>query len=233
MSITPERLAAYADDQLEAGERLTVEAALERHHELRAQVEAHRRLRARLSAHFDRIAEKPVPDQLIAAVSASAASPEPIDFASERVRRKQRSIPHRWIYLASPALAASLMLVVLSTNMLKSDRYASGALGQALDTQLVANQPADAPVRILLSFEHQSGQFCRAYAATRQAGIACRDDNGWLIRKSIEASVEGSAEYRQAGSASEELMRQIQAMAKGPALDAVAELDARARGWRN
>src|SRR3546814_3563863 len=38
---------------------------------------------------------------------------------------------------------------------------AAGPLSEALDTQLASNQPANAPVRIGLSFRDRTGRYCR------------------------------------------------------------------------
>src|SRR3546814_19909514 len=40
---------------------------------------------------------------------------------------------------------------------------AAGPLAEALDTQLASNQPGDAEVRIVLTFEDQAGPTCRRF----------------------------------------------------------------------
>ena len=60
ISITPERLAAYADGELDGETARAVETAIAADPALQAQVAAHRALKARLSAHFAPIAAQPV-----------------------------------------------------------------------------------------------------------------------------------------------------------------------------
>jgi anti-sigma factor RsiW len=61
MSISPEMLAAYADDQLDGAERAMVEQALAQDPALAQEVATHRALRARLVAHFAPILEETLP----------------------------------------------------------------------------------------------------------------------------------------------------------------------------
>ena len=64
----------------------------------------------------------------------------------------------------------------------------------------------------------------------RQSGVACRQTEGWAIRN-YRADVEvAKGEYRQAGSAA--VMAAAQEMMTGEPLDAAAEKDAVAKGWR-
>ena len=231
MSVTPERLAAYADGELNDADRMVVEAELERSPELRAQLAAHRTLKARLAAHFAPIAEQPVPERLIAAVRQAAGGAGVIEFKRPPADRSSaRSLP-RWTWLAAPALAASVALAVLVPGSRQTDDYASGELARALDRQLVATQPSTAPVRILLSFRSDDDRYCRAFSAASVAGIACRGGAGWRLQERIEVVGKSAPEYRQAGSGAEDLMAAVQEMAAGPALDAAEELQARTRGW--
>lgn len=227
MTPTPEQIAAFADDELEGAARATVEAAVAADPALQAQVAAHRALRARLGAHFAPVVDQPVPDRLAALLSPPPATPV-VDLAQARAGR--RAVP-RWTWLAAPALAASLVLaVVLDPPGGPGPGYADERLAAALQEQLVAEQPADAPVRVLLSFRDRAGAYCRAFASTRQTGIACRDEAGWKLHAAQVAEERSPGEYRQAGSEAE-IMQAAQAMAAGPALDAVAERAARAGGW--
>ena len=109
--------------------------------------------------------------------------------------------------------------------------YAGGQLASTLDTQLVAEQGTGEQTRILLSFEDDTGRYCRAWRGTDEGGIACRDDTGWKIERQLGVGAAQTTDYRQAGSDAEILMA-AQEMAAGGALDAVAEAEAKARGWR-
>lgn len=232
MMITREQLAAFADGQLAGDEARAVAAAVAADPVLQAQVEAHHALRARLAGHFAPIAAAEVPERLRAAVMAPATSAEVIDLAAAAAARKRLSQPVRaWRY-ALPALAASLVVAVLGFNAWQQRDYAGGAVAFALDHQLAATAPADAPVRVLLSFRDGGGAFCRAYAAGQKGGVACRDDRGWRLRFRGEGTKAAQAEFRQAGSDDAAVMAAAQSMAVGPALDASEEAAASAKGWR-
>jgi len=227
MSVTPEELAAFADGELDAARAAEVAAIVAGDPALGAQVQAHKALKARLGAHFAPITDAPVPARLTALLR-----PEPadvVDFAAARDKRERTRTLPRWIWLAGPALAASLALALF---LRPGGDYAPGNLASALDGQLVAAQAADAPTRILLSFQNSDGDYCRAFAGEAQSGIACRNDAGWkLVFKGKGVAVE-SGDYRMAGTPATEVLQRAQAMAAGPALDAAGEEAAKARGWR-
>jgi hypothetical protein len=225
MSVTREELAAYADGELDPARAAEVAAAVEADPDLEAQVRAHRALKERLGAHFAPILDAPLPDRLTAPLQSTV-----IDFATARERTRGRGLPRLW-WVAGPALAASLALTVMIGRG-TGDAYAEGPLRDALDTQLAAAQPADAPTRILLSFRDQAGSYCRAFAGEAQSGIACRDAEGWRLVTEGEGASAQASEYRMAGNSAAEVLERAQAMATGPALDAGEERAARARGWR-
>lgn len=224
---TPEQIAAFADGQLEGAELQRIAAAVAADPALEKQVAAHRALAQRLGAHFAPIAAEPVPDHLAALLK--APQDNVASLADARARRKG---PPRWAWLAGPALAASLVLA-LTLRPASDAGYADAQLASALDSQLVAGQQADAPVRVLLSFRDSGGAYCRAYERAASAAIACRDARGWQLRNRSAASSGGaqSGEYHQAGSAGD-VLAAAQAMAAGPALSAEEELAARRNGWR-
>ena len=224
---TPEQIAAFADGQLEGAELERIAAAVAADPALEKQVAAHRALAQRLGAHFAPVAAEPVPDHLAALLK--APQDNVASLADARARRKG---PPRWAWLAGPALAASLVLA-LTLRPAGDAGYADAQLASALDSQLVAGQQADAPVRVLLSFRDSGGAYCRAYERAASAAIACRDAQGWQLRNHSSASSGGApaGEYRQAGSAGD-VLAAAQAMAAGPALSAEEELAARRNGWR-
>lgn len=231
MTLPKETIAAYADGELDGEALREAEAALAADPELQAQVEAHRALKARLSAHFAPIAEMPVPEHLIRAVKGGA---EVVDFAAVAARKRAPAAPRPRFAWFGPALAASLAVAVVGYGISQRSvhDYAVGDVAAALDSQLVATQPAGAPVRVLLSFRDGEGHFCRGFSSQDQSGIACRDGRGWKLGKVFGGDRAQSGEYRQAGSADADVMAAIQDMAQGSALDAQGELDARRDGWR-
>ena len=81
------------------------------------------------------------------------------------------------------------------------------------------------------SFEGEGGELCRAYRSGDTGGIACRDATGWDIQREFALDGAQTTEFRQAGSEGD-VMAAAQAMAAGDALDAEAEAEAKANGWR-
>lgn len=237
MSITEDMLAAFADGELDGAEAARLAEAVAADPALVAKVEAHRALKARLAAHYAPIAEQAVPAHLSALLSGEqnkneAGGGEVISFAAKRQKRGLVPVLRRWGPIAGPALAASLVLAVLQPwNGASPAGYAEPALAAALDSQLVATQPADAEIRILLSFERDGGGLCRAWRGGSEGGIACRDDAGWKIEQQFALGEGAGGEFRQAGSEAD-LLAAAQDMAAGDALDASAEKEAKERGWK-
>lgn len=237
MSVSEEMLAAFADGELDAAGALRVEAAMAADPALAQRVEAHRALKARLAAHYAPLAEQPVPAHLAALLTgagdtAPAGEPQVVSLAAERRKRGLPPAVRRWAPFAGPALAASLVLALWQPWQSPApDGYAGGELAAVLDTQLAATQASDAPTRILLSFERESGDLCRAYRSGQTGGIACRDAGGWKIERQFALGDAPATEFRQAGSEAD-LLAAAQDMAAGGALDAEGEEAARRRGWQ-
>lgn len=237
MNISEDMIAAFADGELDAADRARVEAAIATDPALAAKIEAHRALKARLVAHYAPLAEQAVPLHLAALLSGAQHkdkqdSDEVISFAASRQKRGLVPVLRRWGPIAGPALAASLVLVVLQPWEGGSpEGYADPVLAAALDTQLAATQPAGAETRILISFEREGGGLCRAWRGETEGGIACRDDTGWKIEQQFTLGGAQSSEFRQAGSETD-LLAAAQDMAAGGALDAAQEQVARDRNWQ-
>lgn len=232
MTVTPERLVAYADGELDAEAARAVEAEIAESPELQAKLAAHRALRARLAAHFAPVAQQPVPDRLRQAVLEEPDEATVVDFAAEARKRRAPPPPPRWPRIAGPALAASLLLALFGINLLPSGDYARGDLADALDRQLVATQATDAPVRMLVSFRDGKGHYCRGFTGKVRSGIACRDGRGWRLHKLFGGTDGDTKEYRQAGGPDMKVMAAIDGMATGPALDAAEEKEAKRLGWQ-
>ena len=233
MSVTPEQLAAFADGELDPARARAIEAEIAGDAGLQAQLAAHLALKAKLAAHFAPITQQPVPDWLRERLTDTPRPATVVDFADAVSKRERRRSLPSWGWVAGSAVAAALVVALFAFGSGHGDRYAEGELVAALDNQLIATQRPDAPVRILLSFRDSGGQFCRGFSGASQAGIACRDESGWRLRKSVNAKPgPRSGEYRQAGSGEAEVLAAIQEMAAGPALDADAEREAMRHGWR-
>ena len=236
MSATQEEIAAFADGELSGEDLARVERAVMSDPAIAAKVEAHRALKAKLGAHFAPVLDQPVPDRLtklLASGDADAGDTGVVSFARERQKRDLAPFVRRWAPIAGPAMAASLVLVMWQPWQGSGglEGYADDRLASALDTQLVAEQSPGATTRILLSFESYSGELCRAYRSGGAGGIACRDDSGWAIEREFALEEGQATEFRQAGSETD-LLAAAQEMARGGALDAQAEAEAKTNGWR-
>ena len=236
--VTPEEIAAFADGELPAEREAAMRDAMAADRELAKQVERHRALAARLSQHYAPVLDEEVPDRLADLLTARSDETV-VDFSAARQKQeaqKREALSRRphWGWIAGPALAASLAIAVIlgDSDTGPGAGYAGPQLAAVLDDQLVAEQSPAAETRVLLSFEDQGGQFCRAYSGVSGGGIACRDEEGWKIERRSEGSEAASTDFRMAGADDGAILAQAQNMAAGPALDAAAEQAARERGWR-
>lgn len=235
--LPPELLMAYADGELDPIRTKQVERALAQDPELAAQVNQHKQLRALLTDRFQSIADAPVPEKFLDMLEPANM----IDLAAARAARNAPSVTQRWRHWGTGgAIAASLVLGLMIGQGINQGPVvirdgaliASGPLAQTLDTQLVAAQPIDAPVRILVSFQDQSGYLCRSFSGRAISGIACQNGNRWVLRQTRGGASTQSTQFRQAGSVDAALLAEAQAMMDGDPLDADAELTAKKNGWR-
>jgi hypothetical protein len=235
MTVTRDELAAFADGELTGARARAVEAAIAADPALLRDFERHRALKAQLEAHFGPIADEPVPAALVALLRGEPDNAETnvVDFAEagERIAQKRR-LP-RWSWVAGPALAASLALVVLVPRGGDDGAaYADAQLAGVLDQRLVAQQAPGEATRVLLSFRDRAGAYCRAFSGGEGGGIACRDGAGWKLEALGGGSAASASDYRMAGAGDAAILARAQAMAEGAALDGEQEVAARARGWR-
>jgi hypothetical protein len=230
MTIDPATIAAYVDGELDDIAARRVERAAEADPEIADAIARHRALTATLAAHYAPVADEAVPDRLLGLIA--SASPIDTSLAARRETRRARfSAVHWGAIAASLALGLTLGLrpwlpaepVAVSGGAL----VAAGPLAAALDTQLASNQPAEAPVRIGLSFRDRSGRYCRSFESGAVDGIGCRTGGDWRLEHTAPGSA-GTA-YRQASSGS--LAVAAADMMAGNPLDAAAERAARDRGW--
>jgi hypothetical protein len=230
MSLSDEKLMAYADGELDAAERAEIEAALAQDGSLRERVEAHRRLRARLSRAFDGALTEPAPEQLRAAAGVRAA-----EIVNLSERRAAKWSAREWGAMAA-SVAAGLLIGVGVMNAqsppiaaTEDGLIARGALAGALNTQLASDEVG--AVRIGLSFRSQDGRYCRTFDLTRSetSGLACRDEDVWAVAMTTQSASGG--EIRMAG-ASAEILAAVDEMIEGEPLDAAGETRARDAGWR-
>lgn len=229
MSFDPATVAAYVDGELDDLAARRIEREAESDAALAAEIARYSALSAQISVHFAPVVDEPVPDRLRALLVG-----EGVDTSLSERREARRALfaPAHW-----GAIAASLLLgltlglrpwapapdVTIANGML----VASGGLAEALDTQLASNQPADAYIRIALSFRDGAGRICRSFASRDLSGIGCREDGRWALERT--AAGQKASAYRQASSG--DLAAATAAMMAGDAFDAAAERAARDAGW--
>ena len=225
--IEEELLMAHVDGELDAQTASRVARALETDPGLRAEADLQRRLRERLAGHYGPVADEEVPIRLRAILESNV------------VALPTRRRGFRWPAWA--AMAASFVVGLIAFQMIPDrsgpagvtgDRLvATGALAQALDTQLVSEQSGTAPTRIGVSFAAKDGRMCRTFANPTMAGLACREGEGWHLVAHESPPPRPNSEYRQAASGAGAVMRISQELMKGEPFDARAEREARAKGW--
>jgi len=227
-TIDPELLMAYADGELSPLDAKRVERAIAADPALAREVERHRVLRARIADSFAPIAEEAVPGRLADLLETNVVA---------LPRRPAPRGASRWREVA--VLAACVILGLLIGGIIPrggpvaardGGLYAAGSLADALDVQPGG---ASGTVRVAVSFRDAKGAYCRVFSSAAADGIACRDANGWALRRTQQglAAKAGTA-YVQAASADPELLAAAQEMMAGEPLDAVAEQAARRNGWR-
>ena len=229
MSFDPATIAAYVDGELDDLTARRIEREAESDAALAAEIARHRALRAQLSAHFAPVADEPVPDRLRALLVGDRVD---TSLSERREAKRARFAPAHW-----GAIAASLVLGLTlglrpwapapDVTGANGVLIASGGLADALDTQLASNQPANADIRIALSFRDRQGRTCRIFEGRNLSGIGCRDDGRWALERTMGGHETG--EYRQASSG--ELAATAAAMMAGDPFDAAAERAARDTGW--
>jgi hypothetical protein len=231
MSFDRATIAAYVDGELDLLTAKRIETAMADDAGLAKAVEAERALRARLSAHFDPVASEPLPDRLTAMFTTNIA-----DLGEHRAVKTARR--YRPSFVQWGAMAASLALgLVVGGTLFDRHGYvsddggqmvASGALANALQTQLASTQGPNAEIRIGTSFANAEGEYCRTFESATLDGIACNQGGDWQLRRTMSGG--GSSVYRQASAG--ELAEAAAAMMADDPLDAAAEKAALQSGWK-
>ncbi|PKP88994.1 MAG: anti-sigma factor [Alphaproteobacteria bacterium HGW-Alphaproteobacteria-17] len=232
MSFPPDMIAAFVDGELDdlTARRIEREAASDP--ALAAEIACHRALRTRLAAHYAPIVEEPVPDRLRALLNATDDKVD-VSLGRRRAAKQARFHPVHW-----GSLAAALMLglaigsrpwsPVPDVTSHDGVLVASGALEEALETRLASNQPADAAIRVGMTFRDEAGRICRSFESAAVDGIGCRENARWQLEKTLRGQRRG--DYRQATSG--ELAAIAATMMAGDPLDEAGERAARDAKWR-
>ncbi len=224
-------IAAYVDGELDLIAAKRIEKAMTDDAGLLQAVEQQRLLRSKLAGHYAPVLDEALPDRLTALLTSNVDD--------SLTRRRETGEARRPAIAQWSAMAASLALGLMiggyafdrdagyvSDN--GGNMVASGALSNALDTQLAATQAPASTIRIGTSFADQSGSYCRTFESTVVDGIACNSDGDWQLRQTV--SGEKATQYRQASAGA--LAEAAAAMIAGEPFDAVQEKAAKDRGWK-
>lgn len=255
MKITEELLMAYADGELDAAAAAEVDAAITADPALAQAVARHRALRRQLRDAFAPALDESVPEHLMALVRAPVAAtggaPVAAPAAASGTAPVADVVPlrprRRWALPEWAGMAAALALgVALSQAFLAPAPVdlrtadggalrADGALAQALDRQLAADNTPAGRIAVGLSFRDGSGAYCRSFVlrdARPLAGLACRADDGWHVPITSEAEADPGELRQAAASLPPAVLLAVETRLAGDTLDADAERRARDAGWR-
>lgn len=231
-------IAAFVDGELDDVSMRRIEREAESNSELAAAIANQRALRARLATHYAPVLDEALPDRLTILLAGAARVDD--SLTERRAEKAAMRSPYRSFgAMQWGAMAASLALgIAIGTGAWQTagpialesgTLVASGALANALDTQLASAQRSDSAVRIGTSFTDRSGRYCRTFDSAAVAGIGCRDDGRWQLEQTARGSSAG--DYRQASAGS--VAAAAAQMMAGDPLDASAERAARDKGWQN
>ena len=227
-----ERLFAWLDGELGADEAAEVERQVAADPSLAELAAQHRALQAKLKAAFDPVAAEPVPDRL----SGLADRSNVVDFAARRTGARLGFWPQGVAIAAS--LAAGIFVGTLIPRGPQADiasgdgrLYAAASLDRGLSSQL-ASQQGGGPVRVGITFRSTDGAVCRTFNEGRLSGLACRDNQRWLVRGLVNAQQPEQGNYRMAAGMDPALATLVGSMMAGEPFDAAQESEAKQRGWR-
>ncbi len=255
MKYSDETLMAFADGELDEKLRAEIESVLADDAQLARRVAAHRELRARLQGAYAPSLGEAVPQRLLDTLADTVATPAQAPSRKSNVvafgEPLVRQTPKVWGVPQWSAIAASLIigvgagylafrstdgaLIAAKNGALVADAALARSLSQTLVGEQAGAGADGAGPKIGISYRSKAGDLCRSFSDAALAGIACRDANQWQIRMLTQAApAAGNAgSYRTAASELPPAIRQaIDSDIDGEPLDAQAERDARARGWR-
>ncbi len=242
-SVDDSLVAAFVDGELASEEHSRIEAAAAADPVLADRIDRARALRAAIAGAYADSLVDPPPSRLLAAIGGGA---EVVDLGEVRARaRTARPAPAaaRWA-----AIAASLAVAFFAGRLMAPPQppatitagpgglVAQGVLADSLERQLASNQPAEAPVKIGVSFRSKDGDYCRTFALRQTkplAGLACHEVGAWRVRiaaQSAPATPQGG--YRTAGDEiPAPVLEAMDQTIDGAPLDAPGEAKAQAAGW--
>lgn len=230
--ISSETLTAFLDGELPPEEAQRVAAILAKRPDLDAWVRRQDRLRTALRDSFSGVMAAPPPERLLRAAHQAPASRRWLIGRALAGWKMQIWAP------AGAALAAGVIIGLLaqpSALLVNRDGQimADGSLAQALDHRLASAGYDGSGTRIGISFRGHDGHDCRTFDRDYQAGLACRQANGWAIAILESHPKNAGGAYRMAGSEMPDSVRQaVMARIEGVPFNAAAEKAARDSGWK-
>ena len=259
----------YVDGELPDAERAAFDARLARESALADAVVREQALRARLDAAYAPVLGETIPGNLLDLLAlpdpqqaaAPPAANDPVAIGANDAHRARLPHARRWQWPEWAAMAACLVLgVVFGTRVLAPGTTSSGGSTLALATGANGAITALGPLRealeqrtggggdktasdvaVGLSFRDHAQQYCRTFTlAGASAGIACKQDDGWVVANlahdvapASAAATLATGDYRMAASPySPALLQAVDALREGDTLDAAAEAAAKAKGWK-
>lgn len=240
--MTDEKFFAWLDGELSGPEAADVARRVANDPALAARASKHRELARTLRSAFDPLLTAPLPDALVERVRAAPPAAGVADFQAARDRRlrgmdtARRKLP-QWAALAASLAAAFYVGTLVSSPagspMVVRDgqMYAASTVSGALETSL-ASAPTDSEVRIGLTFRDRAGDVCRTFETDGYSGLACRAEDGWIMRGLFGAEQGRKGEFRMASGLNPELARLVDTEIDGEAFNAPQERTARDAGWR-
>ena len=88
------------------------------------------------------------------------------------------------------------------------------------------------PVRVVLTFRNQQGEFCRSFEGKAASGVACRLGRDWRIAGFYPGDQTQHGDYRTAAAGDPRIMALVEDMIEGAPLDSSEERNARDSGWK-
>ena len=251
MNFSDDTLAAYVDGELDSAVRADIEEAVRSDPAVEQRIARYRALRNQLQAAYAAELEEPVPDRLMAALREpeTRGSPAVADLEAARAAKARKAAPRnaaaaRWRF----SLAASVLIAVgagvltwrhthtVTMENVHGTWVAQGSLAAGLSDQLSGDGASGSPVRVGFSFVAKSGNYCRTFSLSTDAGLACRRGNRWeiLALTKQDSAEPADAQFRNAGSAlSAKVLAAVEQQIAGEPLDRAGELAARGKHWSN
>lgn len=237
MIITDEMLIAYLGDKLSDVEREAVEAAVEADPSVADRLRRHREVGAMIQDAISAGGRKngkvpsgkpqggPAPVVSLADARKTRETPPP-QARAPRPPKVRKPLDPRWgalIVGAILGLIGGYMIPRPTAQLVDSDQFARAELDKALESRLSTEQDADAPVRILATYQPQAGVWCRIFdSKSHLSGIACRSKDGWRVFLTEFGVSQPSAAQ----------VATIRSLKLGTPVSAAAEKKARATAWR-